>query len=1087
MKQTYLCFRYLKAGRDTANEKNCVELGYTKTKTSFIVRDEATNDYKCFETYPEFKEWFDKPNSSRMLHEVIDGARAQKLKFDIDVSADSLATKPDIEIPPSLPPPVRENTLADEFGLGELDEICYQDRLREYEQREAFIAEFSNKTPAERKALKLFNRLMEQIMKTFNETYIRELRPSDFAIADSSNGTKYSRHVVIKGFAVENNREAAEFTRRVVDDLPDEISDALDLGVNKATQNFRLPNCHKKGDSSRIMRITSAATSFEDMVVGLTTDCMILPRLIEPKTEIHPQVQAAIDNDIERYVVECAAPYTIGMTYTGRRDNMFLYRRDLPSHCEICKRVHDSDNTGFVIVANMNIRFYCRHAPSENRLHIGSVKQFYDQERPRPDYQPMVVEPPKEFKTTEYSEQECRPIDTALPTQIIRAGMGSGKTNALAAAIETLPEDMRVVMVSFRRSFTTEMAQRFNGFADYRECDGEITATRVIVQFESLHRLRLEKDDNYMLVLDESESILSQIGGGANNPNLRENWSKLQWLNKYSKNIIAMDAMAGPRTFNLLARANRAGEIYMQYNKWTPAPEDAAVDLHYDDYNKWRESVLDAAKTAAETPIVICASSKSQTDTLARVIAEDNPALKIDYYNSDSGADKRADLQDVNTAWSNTDVLIYTPSISAGISFVGKRFSRVYAYFSNRSCDWISSIQMLGRVRNVAEKTYHIYIQSTACGAPETEEQLDEAMAQGDDILGRRGNPINTPWRYNREMKREFVVKDEFYYMHLHNLIHAAQSRNSFKRLFIGARLAAGVQLQWQEDTAGKEFNETTKERLVAASKDIKTDRCIAIADSRDLTAAEADALEAEGDIKATEDKLALCKYKLGARYNVGPGDITADFVREYDDKRTRGMFAQLNMTVGKGSMKASIAAAVSECVEHLESKDTLNIHKIVKKRTPLKLRYAETVLDLMAGQINGREYTAARERVQAGDSITRGEFEERIGAAVSMLQCNYNTVALQFGIRRDRIIKARETERSKLDLINSVLRGAFDISFVGDTDGRVNKAAAKFVLRDHSKFDYTPEGYVCKKLRLERAGVNPDVGFEDANALDEL
>jgi hypothetical protein len=75
-----------------------------------------------------------------------------------------------------------------------------------------------------------------------------------------------------------------------------------------------------------------------------------------------------------------------------------------------------------------------------------------------------------------------------------------------------LPQEIGVVFVSFHRSFTTELKEKLQGkFVDYRDIKGEITLPRVIIQFESLHRLRMPVGKQVLLVLDESESIINQI------------------------------------------------------------------------------------------------------------------------------------------------------------------------------------------------------------------------------------------------------------------------------------------------------------------------------------------------------------------------------------------------------------------------------------------------------------------------------------------------------------------------------------------------------------------------------------------------
>jgi hypothetical protein len=64
-----------------------------------------------------------------------------------------------------------------------------------------------------------------------------ELCSDDFTLNNSSDETKYSRHVVIKSFCIQNNTEARFFTNKLIVLLPENIVQFLDAGVNKSVQN----------------------------------------------------------------------------------------------------------------------------------------------------------------------------------------------------------------------------------------------------------------------------------------------------------------------------------------------------------------------------------------------------------------------------------------------------------------------------------------------------------------------------------------------------------------------------------------------------------------------------------------------------------------------------------------------------------------------------------------------------------------------------------------------------------------------------------------------------------------------------------
>jgi hypothetical protein len=57
---------------------------------------------------------------------------------------------------------------------------------------------------------------------------------------------------------------------------------------------------------------------------------------------------------------------------------------------------------------------------------------------------------------------------------------------------------------------------------------------------------------------------------------------------------------------------------------------------------------------------------------------------------------------------------------------------------------------------------------------------------------------------------------------------------------------------------------------------------------------------------------------------------------------------------------------------------------------------------------------------------------EEKINQVVADLQAHVETVLLMFGIRRDRLTVARKDLKAKLELINTVINGAYGVKIVG-------------------------------------------------------
>jgi len=171
-------------------EENCVF-----DESIFIVHDESTQGYYLFKTSDNFENNLD----NKTMHEVIFGESPQQLKFEIDSSKDFI-----------------DSLNVDTQDKGE------------------YILESVTDT-------------ISDVMQTY---YDVELGEDDFSIATSIGPEKFSAHVIVKNYVVDNNREAAHLTKLLIEDhLLESLRPCVDAGVNKSIQNFRLLYSHKVGST----------------------------------------------------------------------------------------------------------------------------------------------------------------------------------------------------------------------------------------------------------------------------------------------------------------------------------------------------------------------------------------------------------------------------------------------------------------------------------------------------------------------------------------------------------------------------------------------------------------------------------------------------------------------------------------------------------------------------------------------------------------------------------------------------------------------------------------------------------------------
>jgi len=191
----------------------------------------------------------------------------------------------------------------------------------------------------------------------------------DFSIATSIGPEKFSAHVILKNYAVENNREAMHLTKLLIEDhLLEPLRPCVDAGVNKSIQNFRLLYSNKVG--STWVKEPRGRGYLKEFIIShlqMIKPCHRLAPIAPAATEFEGDVA---DNAINQ-VLEMVAPYLVGQQFDKKWNNMLTFKRTKSTYCELCKRNYNSNNTVFITVHETVVFLHCRR--SEDRIFIGEL------------------------------------------------------------------------------------------------------------------------------------------------------------------------------------------------------------------------------------------------------------------------------------------------------------------------------------------------------------------------------------------------------------------------------------------------------------------------------------------------------------------------------------------------------------------------------------------------------------------------------------------------------------------------------------------------------------------------------------------
>jgi hypothetical protein len=905
-----MSFQYLK----THATEPSIESSYTAKQiaTGYIIAEvtatSATYKYTYFATAEQaFNYCIDRTD----VHEVVNGTRTQKIKFDSDG-----------ETPP--------DNIADFTHALE----------------DAIIA-----------------------VAVANENYIDREHIRHLFRKKPSKKHPFSIHTVVD-LAVKNNLTAQWFTSQVVEHMPAEYRSYIDTSVNKSSQLFRMPTEFIDG-------------VFADMITNI--DCPIWVGEGIKCAQVRSSLPICSD------VVE-KAKQIAGEDFEFRESTggIILFDRVRPSFCDICSRIHNVDNTlYFVVGASGELIRKCFHSPGGS-ITCGQsmgvyaeedMKSYYATRVKKSTLRPHVDKDIKLLNSTDtatavvaatiptyvnYSSAQCKEFGPPTATMLVKSPMKTGKTKSIRAFIDTYFTDTelkqnRIIILSFRQTFAAEMWAKFSEFNLYSATTGELNFLRLIVQVESLYRVTITRGEvPDLLVIDECESIFEQFSSGLSK-NFSTVWSVFEWMLRYSTCVICLDAFLSERTEQVIARFRAGKETKIITNKYpgakiqSPGADTSSCDSYQltSDKNLWAANLVN--DIAAGMKIAVATSSLAEAKFVNAHLTDKFPNKKIKMYSSaTSETEKKSHFADVNTTWSQYDVLIYTPTVSAGVSFERKHYDKMYGLFSDMSCPVDTTFQMMGRVRDLRLREYVICVLSSPKDLPvERDDILYDLKYRRSLIVGAEMNPLTTV--YSADGRPSFYSSD-FLVLWLENVRHKNLSCNNFTGVFIDRLGELSADYCWlpYSTTSAEELTAVKKARLKIKAR-LTDEEAQMVADSPNLTMGEY--VELKNKISHTPaEKFSLHKFYIKITYDeiaqasaydrAGNFAPTGGWIKTYGSSETLKVVTNLKLA-GKESSLQQLKQKESLQFENAVTASTGNQNRdIVRKYKFEDLECANLILE---------------------------------------------------------------------------------------------------------------------------------------------
>ena len=294
----------------------------------------------------------------------------------------------------------------------------------------------------------------------------------------------------------------------------------------------------------------------------------------------------------------------------------------------------------------------------------------------------------------------------------IKSPYDTGKTQLIKKIIKKY-DPKKVLWVSYRISLTNDIKGNFKKYGFKSYLDGyNYNANKLIIQLESLLNLsdgfideEIDVPSYDLIIIDEIESVLSQFNSPTFKGRSKDTFYFLEEIIKNSKKLITLDGDTANRTYNFIKNFGNNINIVNTVQKNQKIFNIIDNNKIFDD--KLYESLDKNNK------IVIVSQSRIKAEDYNILISKKYPNLNILLYTSFTGDEEKMKLDDVNNIWDKCDVLIYSPTIEAGVNFDKPHFNKIFGILSDMSTSQRSFIQMLNRVRKITDN--EIILNNSGC------------------------------------------------------------------------------------------------------------------------------------------------------------------------------------------------------------------------------------------------------------------------------------------------------------------------------------------------------------------------------------
>jgi hypothetical protein len=465
----------------------------------------------------------------------------------------------------------------------------------------------------------------------------------------------------------------------------------------------------------------------------------------------------------------------------------------------------------------------------------------------------------------EYSTETILPykFESTYDTYCLRACMGIGKTKGLNELFNN-GIYKKIVIISFRKTLDREYVNNFKDFELYLDINENENIydlekhNKIVIQIDSIHKLFGKCD---LLVLDEYTYSCFHLVEFTKER--KQCYDTLKEYVQKTKHIIVLDAYLNGYYLKWFKELGR--KIYFVKNNYKKHIDKEIIN-YSNNIGPFIEAIIKYLKDNKK--IVLCTNKRSFLEKIEDIVKNTIKNKEYKFINCDNSDDI-----DLNN-WDKYDIVGYTPTIVAGISFEKRHFDACFGYFINSTSCAELSVQQLFRVRDLKENKFHICVETNGKkDFPTDRDSVRKYILERNSKLNDGINNL-TLSHVDRD-----IIEDDYFTMFLNIQLLTFQSKNDYESKLLNLLKIQGVEKIKNiecNDIESKKYRKEIKE-LTKINKQKNYERMY------ELPKIQFDEYEdlKKNNRKTKDEKLQIMYYNLSTNFCCD--NLTPDLISKYE------------------------------------------------------------------------------------------------------------------------------------------------------------------------------------------------------------